>query len=156
MSEQDNFSQILAAFGHTIGLEDLAVDADGYAALAIDDRLIVNLERVPNGERVLLYSAVGKPAGDLLESYAMLLEANFLGRGTFGATLGLSPDSDMIVLSQFVPLAALDLSGFTSALEVFVNAAEQWTARMAHLGVPAMDDTSVQAGQGSQADMLRV
>src|SRR5580765_2819858 len=134
MSDQDTFGRILAQFGRTIGLDNLALDDEGYAALAIDDKLIVNLERDPNGERVLLYCAVGEPAGSPLEAYAMLLEANYLGRGTGGATLGLASDSDMIVLSLFVPLASLDLHGFTRTVEMFITVAEQWSARMAHLG----------------------
>ena len=134
MSHPDAFGQILAQFGRTIGLDDLALDDEGYAALAIDNKLIVNLERDPNGERVLLYCAVGEPAGTPLEAYAMLLEANYLNRGTGGATLGLAPGSDMIVLSLFVPLASLDLPRFTRTIETFLTAAEQWSARMPHLG----------------------
>jgi hypothetical protein len=41
----------------------------------------------------------------------------------------------MIVLSLFVPLASLDLRGFTRTVEGFITVAEQWTARMPHLGV---------------------
>ena len=154
MSDHDAFGRILAEFGHAIGLDDLALDDEGYAALAIDDKLIVNLEREPNGERVLLYCAVGEPAGTPIEAYAMLLEANYLGRGTGGATLGLSPDSDMIVLSLFVPLASLDLPGFTRTIEMFITVAEQWAARMPYLGAGG-DRVDEKPGAAELPGMIR-
>ncbi|MBV8392259.1 MAG: type III secretion system chaperone [Alphaproteobacteria bacterium] len=154
MADQGTFGQILTAFGRSIGLQDLELDGEGYAALAVDDKLIVNLERAPDGEQVLLYCAVGKPGGTPLEAYAMLLEANYLGRGTGGATLGLASDSDMIVLSQFVPLASLDLPGFARAMEMFITVAEQWSARMPHLGSDILG-ADEKPGAAEQPAMIR-
>jgi hypothetical protein len=131
MAERETVQDIIGGFGRTVGLDDLALDEAGYCCLVIDRDLVVNIELDEPGRRLMLYSAVGRPGPDRLAALTELMEANYLGQRTNGATLGSRPDSGQIVLSREVPIAALDVPGFNTALEVFVNTAEEWTKRLA-------------------------
>ncbi|MEJ0019479.1 MAG: type III secretion system chaperone [Acetobacteraceae bacterium] len=125
--------QIIAEFGKTIGIDDLSLDEEGYCCLVVDQDNVVNIELDEAAPRLLFYSIVGRPAEG---RYKLLLEANYLGQGTGGGTLGLQPGSGAIVLSREVPLALLDVPTFSTALERFINLTEFWTRR---LGEPAAD-----------------
>ena len=127
MADRKAIQRIFGEFGHSTGLDGLALDDDGYCCLLIDKDLVINIEHDEPGQRLVLYSVVGE-AGDRL---AALLEANYLGQGTGGATLGLQPGSTRAVLSREVPVAGLDVPAFSAALERFVNTTEDWTRRLA-------------------------
>lgn len=127
--------EILQAFGRAVGLDDLAFDDGGHCALAIDDKTVINIEHDAPHDRLLLYSLIGTPEGDLSAAYGEVLRANYLGIETRGPTFGLRPEDGALVLSQFLPLAALDLPTFEAALQNFVGVAEDWTGRLPALGV---------------------
>ena len=131
MADRDTTQQIIGDFGKTVGLDDLELDEAGYCCLVIDKNLVINIELDEPERRLMLYSLVGRPGPDRLPVPNMAMEANYLGRGTGGATLGVQPEGGGIVLSRGVPLAGLDLPGFNGALERFVNTAEAWTKRLA-------------------------
>jgi hypothetical protein len=131
MADSERLQQVLGEFGATVGLEDLRLDEAGHCVLAIDDTLVVNLELDAAKGSAVLYSWLGVPTGDLPEIYGQLLQANYLGQGTGGATLGLQAETGGIVLSQSVALEHLDLPRFNTALETFVNQAERWSERLA-------------------------
>lgn len=128
---------ILQAFGRAVGLDDLAFDEGGHCALAIDDKTVINIEHDAPRERLLLYSLIGTPDGDLSAAYGAILQANYLGIETRGPTFGLRPDDGSLVLSQFLPIATLDLPTFETALQNFVGVTEDWTGRLPALGAAA-------------------
>jgi hypothetical protein len=131
MSDQDNAQQVIGEFGRSIGIDDLALDEEGYCCLAIDRDLIVNIELDADGGRLVLYSMVGQPGPDRAAALEMLMQANYLGQGTGGAILGAQPETGAIVLSCALPADRLDLPAFNGALERFVNTAEDWMRRLA-------------------------
>ena len=126
---------VLEAFGRQVGLEGLGFDDDGFCVLAIDDKTVINIEHDAPRERLLLYSLIGTPAGDLAAAYGVILRANYLGVETKGPTFGLRPADGALVLSQFLPLATLDPPSFESALQNFVEVTESWSAGLPKLGV---------------------
>jgi Tir chaperone protein (CesT) family len=73
---KETVNQVLAEFGQQIGLEELRLDDNGYAALAFDD-VVVNLEYDEDRERLLMSAYLGEPQGDRLQTYELLLDANF-------------------------------------------------------------------------------
>lgn len=127
MVERNAVQHIIGAFGRTTGIDDLELDQDGYCCLLIDQDLVINIELDEPGQRLLFYSVVGTPEAHRLP---MLMQANYLGRGTGGATLGLQPDSGAAVLSREIPIAQLDVPDFSAALERFVNTTEEWVKRL--------------------------
>jgi hypothetical protein len=129
--------QILGDFGKTIGLDDLELDAAGYCCLMIDNNLVINIEFEEPDARLLLYAKVGRPGPDRAAALTAILEANYLGRGTGGATLGLEPESGSIVLSRDLAIAGMDVPGFSDALERFVNTAEVWSKRLGEASASA-------------------
>jgi hypothetical protein len=84
--DRDAVQQIIATFGQTIGIGDLGHDEYGFCCLVIDQDMVINIELNEAAQRLLLYSVVGRPGG---ERFPLLLEANHLGQGTGGGSLGL-------------------------------------------------------------------
>ena len=123
-------NQELGELGRQIGLDDLQLDENGYAALAFDD-VVVNFELDEDGERLLMSAYLGEPQGDLLKTYELLLDANFCWQGTGGGTLSLERETGGIVLFQSLPTRTLDLHTLETTLETFVNSAEAWTLQLA-------------------------
>ena len=135
--------EILGAFARQVGIDDLAFE-DGHCALAID-KIVINIEHDAPRDRLLLYSLIGMPGGDLAASYRAILRANYLGVETKGTTLGLRPDDGALVLSQFLP-ATVDLPGFEATLQNFLEVTEAWTARLPELGAAAPASSPSPAG----------
>jgi hypothetical protein len=135
----DTAQAVLESFGRQVGIEGLGFDEGGHCALAIDDKTVVNIEHDVPRERLLLYSLIGAPGGDLAAAYGAILRANYLGVETRGPTFGLRPDDDALVLSQYLPLVTLDLPTFEAALQNFVGVTEDWSARLPGLGAPASE-----------------
>jgi hypothetical protein len=128
--QPDGLQELLSMFGRFVGLADLAFDEAGHCVLGIDG-VVLNLERDATGGRLLIYSLVGRPAGDPATVYAALLRANYLGMDGTGMGFGLRPDDDGVVLSRWLEAATLDLPAFEAALQAFVDTAEAWTVRLA-------------------------
>jgi hypothetical protein len=145
MPDRDAVQQIIATFGQTIGIGDLGLDDDGYCCLVIDQDMVINIELDEAAQRLLLYSVVGRPDG---ERFPLLLEANYLGQGTDGGSLGLQPSTGAAVLSREVPVAQLDVPAFSTAPERFINLTEDWTKRLQAAGSLPAADTYVPTPQG--------
>jgi Tir chaperone protein (CesT) family len=113
----DPAQAVLEAFGRQVGI-DLAFE-DGHCALAID-KIVINIEHDRPRDRLLIYSLIGTPGGDLAVAYGAILQANYLGVGTKGPS--------------FLP-ASVELPVFEATLQNFVEVTEQWTMRLPELGV---------------------
>jgi hypothetical protein len=127
---KETVNQVLGEFGKQIGLDDLRLDDNGYAALAFDD-VVVNLEYDEEPERLLMSAYLGEPQGERLKTYELLLDANFCWQGTAGATLSLERETGGIVLFQALPARALERQALAAALETFVNTADAWILQLA-------------------------
>lgn len=131
----------LAALGRALGLDALALDAQGACALQVDAGPAVHLQAAAEGEQGVLFAVVATlpPVADggsrhLLRS---LLEANCLWQGTGGATLGLDDESPpRVVLAQRVPWAQLGAPAFLD----FAAQAAAWQARLEGAGCDADGD----------------
>lgn len=145
MPDRDAVQQIIATFGQTIGIGDLGLDDDSYCCLMIDQDMVINIELDEAAQRLLLYSVVGRPDA---ERFPLLLEANYLGQGTGGGSLGLQPGTGAAVLSREVPVAQLDVPTFSTALERFVNLTEDWTKRLQAAESEPAADTYAPPPQG--------
>ena len=142
VSDRHTVQALLGEFGRTIGLDGLELDEDDYCALLIDDAHVINMEFDEAGKKLVLYSLIGEPMGERTAAYDQLLRANYLGRETGAASLGLHPDGRGVVLSQWLPLQGLDGERFTMELERFVNQTESWTKRLPQLGTNSGGDAA--------------
>lgn len=131
---------LLAALGARLGLPGLRADAAGTCVLTIDGALDLRLVLAPGGATLVLFAVLGTLTGtmsgtmtgtvDTPRLAADMLRANYLWRGTDGATLSLDPEDDAVLLARRLPLAALDAPGLEDHLERFVRIATTWRARL--------------------------
>jgi hypothetical protein len=122
----DAFRDLLASFGASLGLPELAPDDEGYCALRFDD-LEVHLQYEPEEDELLVFTRLGEIDDDEpAELYGRMLAANLFWQGTGGATLGVQPEDGMVFLSRKVAMRALDDAKFRQLLEQFVNTGDDW------------------------------
>ncbi len=140
MSE-NMMKNLLQEFGKTIGITDLQLDNEHRCNLLFDD-IGVSFELGSDEESIYLYSMLGvAPSSDLESLYAILLNANYIFRGTKGATIGVEASSKSIVLIREERLENMQLARFEYIVEAFVSLAESWRERLGELSneAPAGD-----------------
>lgn len=152
MSIQARTNQLLDELGRRIGLEGLALDDEGHASLGLDE-IFVSLDVQEEAGQLLLSTSLGQPGGDSAQLYGRMLDANFLGVGTAGATLARSPGSGTIVLWQALPREELEISRFEQRLQSFVDIAEAWTAAIGEAGDAAVPEEP--AGEAPPGLLIR-
>jgi Tir chaperone protein (CesT) family len=151
---RETVNKVLGEFGRQIGLEELRLDDNGYAALAFDD-VVVNLEYDEDGERLLMSAYLGAPRGDPLKTCELLLDANLRWQGTAGGTLSLERETGGIVMFQALPARTLDLQTLEAALESFVNTADTWTLQLGQAEAAAAAPTSDRPAAGDDRHIIR-
>ena len=90
---------MVAAYGRILGLSNLTLDRDGQCHLQFDERLPVSLAVADEGEELVAVAAVGELGPAPRAAMALLLDANFLGRGTRGMALGVEAETGAVALS---------------------------------------------------------
>ena len=119
------FKELLAAFAVKYGIEGLQ-SADGAAELDVDG-VRVELLDDPQARSLFACAEIGHPPPDANGAFgAMMLQANFLLRGTDGATLCQNPETHAYALVRPFPLALTDV-------ESLVNQTENWRKALAGL-----------------------
>ena len=147
------FKELLAAFAAKYGIEGLN-DADGVAMLKADD-ISVELLEDRQTRSVLVCAEIGFPPPDADGAFgAMMLQANFLLRGTEGATLCQNPETGAYALVRPVPLALTDVGALGAGLESLVNQAENWRKVLAGLREAESAQSAAQEMDDSHHDML--
>ncbi|MBW2067592.1 MAG: type III secretion system chaperone [Deltaproteobacteria bacterium] len=128
--EYNEIQEALQELGSQIGIPDLSFDENGYCCLLFDD-IVVNVEADSDSEILFLYSNVGElPPEANAELYEMLLEENFLFRGTGGGALGIDKDTGIIAYAYQIPFDLVSSGNFEQILENFVNLVEDFTQRI--------------------------
>jgi hypothetical protein len=120
---------VLAEFGRQIGLDELAFDDQGIAVLEFDGRPVTLLAE-EEADRLLLYAFPGLVAGDPVQVFGRLLDANFLAGEEGGAVLSLVPGSDVVALHRALPAAELDLPSLTAGLERMLADCDRWAGQL--------------------------
>ena len=127
------------------GIEGLAVE-DGEAALEIDGMPVLLSEG--EGAAIVMTDFVGEPPAEAEGRFGeVMLQANFLFRGTEGATLAQNPETRAFAIVRALELPGLDPDAFSEAVERFVNQLERWKRLLADFR-PAMLQTAKQEEPG--------
>ena len=122
----------MAAFAAKYGIENLD-GADGATALDVEG-VCVELLDDSKTRSLLACAEIGHPPPDANGAFgAMMLQANFLLRGTEGATLCQNPETGAYALVRPFPLALADVESLGAGLESLVNQAENWRNVLAGL-----------------------
>lgn len=131
MGPVDILNNLLGEFGSSIGMPELELDEENRCNLMFDE-VAVSFELSPDEASVYLYSYLGDVVSDDSKAvFAALLDANYIFRGTMGATMGVDEASGRVVMIRSEDLSALRLSRFQSLVEEFVNLAELWQNKLA-------------------------
>jgi hypothetical protein len=123
---------VLDELGRSAGLGALPLSADGRLTLTFDDKLEVTLEHEADEERLLLWTLLAELGAERPPALlAELLDADFLGQGTGGATLAVEHRSGKVVLWQSLPAPGLGVATLEQTIETFVTAATRWRHHIA-------------------------
>jgi hypothetical protein len=122
---------LLAEFGRTLGIPQLAFDARGACTLMFDGAIAVMIAVEPARESIMLLGHIGAP--DSAAAKRMLM-GNYLWRDTADATLALDPAGESAVLQARLALDALDSARFSTRMSDFVTGCELWRKRLAESG----------------------
>lgn len=126
---------LIAELGARMGMAGLRLGAAGTCQLVFDQRWVVTVIADSHRNRFLLNCPLCTPQQmDQLPAAVLrtLLEANFMGRGMGGPQLSLSiaPDRRAYLQFQLFWQEAAH-GGLHNALELLLNQAETWAARLA-------------------------
>jgi hypothetical protein len=123
---------LLRELAAQLRLPSLTLDAKSRTCrLLIGEELVVDVEAPSEGGAFFLHGVAGTlRAGDAATA-RKLLEANLFGAGTAGASLGVDPANDEVVLFLKLEPAATDFPAFQSALEGFIATLQSWRGRLA-------------------------
>ncbi len=122
--------RFLAHLAVVLSLPDLRFNQDSVCCLFIPGELEIQMEWVPDGERLMVLAAVGRLSEDPTHARG-LLWANFLFGGTRGETLCLEPDDDRVFLCRELELGMFPVEQAIERFEAFVDTARQWQRRLA-------------------------
>lgn len=139
---------LIAELATTLGIPELAFDADGTLTLDMDDRFLVTLGVDEAAGALTLIAPILGTEGPKPKAFLeAALIGNFMWQGTQGATLAIDEASGVVVLHRRLPLDGLTLPDLEQAVEAFVNAAEAWTD-LADSRVAGQGGDDPAAGQG--------
>ena len=147
------FKELLAAFAAKFRVEGLD-GVDGAAELDVDG-VRVELLDDPQARSLFACAEIGHPPPDANGAFgAMMLQANFLLRGTDGATLCQNPETHAYALVRPFPLALTDVESLAAGLESLVNQTENWRKALAGLREAESARSKAQKVDDSHHDML--
>ena len=145
------YKELIEAFAAKHGIGGLEV-LDGAAALDIDEMRIAFLND-ENAHALILLGEIGSPPPEASERFdALLMRANYLFRGSDGATFAQNPETNAYALMRSLPLALLDATILADAVQGFVNTLERWRRTLADFR-PA-DKTSSNGPSASVEELM--
>lgn len=132
MTAQETFHRLIAEFGSTFGLGEVAPDENGRCLIAIGKRVYISLSAEEPNETLLVMGQIGAiPAERQPDVFAQMLRANADGCPMADAHLaliggqeeGLDPVAVMLVRR---PLAGLEPQGLSDLLRELVPIVQAW------------------------------
>ena len=130
---REEVDHALADLGERMGMPGLRLDGAGACQLLFDQRWLVTLLDVPSHAGIALNCPVTTAAeGSRLGGEAMraMLQASFHGLGGVGTTLAMGPD-ERPYLQRLVPVTGSAAADVQRAIELLLDQAETWSARLA-------------------------
>ncbi|MCT9070513.1 type III secretion system chaperone [Cupriavidus gilardii] len=149
MNRLDGFDRLLAEFGESIGIPEMAFDEDGLCHIRVDEEYPITFRRDDDNHNLVL---VGLIAEELPQRLGRELVGEMLATGVeplrdHGAALGLEPQSGTLILHQTMPLAKIDRTVLETLLGNFILMQKDWSARIAGADAEGPDaDPAGQAG----------
>ena len=118
---------LLRTFGQEFGIPGLATEENGVCILMFDGNVPVNLMIDPASGNLFAWSTLGRlPETGADSALRTLMRANLFWRGTDGGTLGLMPDSDLVVFALQRPVDGMDVPLLQAVIETVVLRADEF------------------------------
>ena len=139
------FRELIAGFAARYDVAGLTVDARELVALGIGE-LTIYVQYVSEVARVLVYADLGAiPEKGAARFERTMLEANYLFRGTSGATLARHPEKGTLFLNWQEGVRALDVESFCALIEKFAGLARTWQELLAEFTAKAAASDEAEA-----------
>ena len=120
------FEKLVEGFAAKVNEPGLRPDDDGAVTIE-NDRVCITVQDVPELGKVMMHCALGEsPAENAAALERKMLEANFMYRGTAGATLSRDGETGRYYLCRCDDIAAMDVEGFCALIESFLELAATW------------------------------
>jgi len=147
------FKKLIAAFAAKHGIEGLDGASD---AVVLDfDGVLVELLDDPHTHSIFACAEIGHPPPDANGAFgAMMLQANFLLRGTEGATLCQNPETGAYAIVRPFPLALTDVEAFCAGVESLINQTENWRKALAGIHKAESVRAKEEESSDSHHDMI--
>ena len=147
---------LLAGYGRSLGLPDLAPDGQGVCRLLFDGDLTVDLEPMAGSDWLHVYSDLaGLPSPDHALVYRELMEAHLFGRATGPAYFGCDSGVGRMFLVMTLETAGLDPARFSGLMDRFVEQARFWRAKLDRIDQPGELPDDVDEPAPAGAMMIR-
>ena len=120
------FEKLVEGFAAKVNEPGLRPDDDGAVTIE-NDRVCITVQDVPELGKVMMHCALGESPAENAEALERkMLEANFMYRGTAGATLARDGETGRYCLFRCDDVAAMDVEGFCALIESFLELAATW------------------------------
>ncbi len=136
MNRLDGFDRLLAEFGESIGIPEMAFDEDGLCHIRVDDEYPITFRRDDDNHNLVLVGLIAEELPERLdrETVRDMLATGVEPLRDHGAALGLEPQSGTLILHQTIPLAKIDRTALETLLGNFILMQKDWSARIAGAG----------------------
>lgn len=126
------FDQVLKEANEHYGQEIFVLDEQNACRASVGDGLIIEVLYVPEVERVVLSADIGaEPPENRDRVYRLMLQAQYMFRGTAGASFALDGDTGAVYLEKPMPLATMTPESFVDSFETFACVARKWRETLA-------------------------
>ena len=141
------YDELIRAFAEKHGIDGMEI-LDGAAALDVDGMRIAFLHD-ESARALVLLGDIGAPPPEGESRFdAILMQANYLFRGSDGATFTQNPETKDYALVHSLPLALIDASSLADAVETFANTLERWRRVLADFRPSGETQASAPASAG--------
>ncbi len=136
MNRLDGFDRLLAEFGESIGIPEMAFDEDGLCHIRVDEEYPITFRRDDDNHNLVLVGLIAEELPERLdrETVREMLATGVEPLRDHGAALGLEPQSGTLILHQTMPLAKIDRTVLETLLGNFILMQKDWSARIAGVG----------------------
>ena len=150
------FKQLVAGFGEKVGAPELAPDEDG--AVVIENELIrLTVQELPEMGKILIHCEFGEPPVENAAQFERkMLQANFMYRGTGGATLSMDEESGRYYLSRYDEMGGLTVERFCALLDSFMSIAAEWRVVCDGFRGTVDDAAKGLGADGATGDFIRI
>lgn len=121
---------LLKEYGSQKKIGPLQLDDQDTCRLLLDQSTVISLENSMDGEGFYIYAPVFIGAPEIVESLGLeALSGNLFGRETGSASLGWHPESQQLILFQYLKTDLLDSTLFEKTMDSFIERLHYWSEK---------------------------